>query len=488
MIVPLSPDDAARFCDVCRAANYDATHLVDLLGISIPPPPHHPQADAFAALADAATPFHRLVTLFFLGRPVDSERTSAMLPSGFLDLCVECGLLQRQHDVLAPLALVVPFEDWLLAADLLQSDSRNDQHRVPTLSQPAMHLLSFSIRQSARTTLDLCGGCGLHGIVASRFSDQVLSSDLNPQAKAFVEFNCALNGCENLEALTGDMFAPVQGRKFDLILSNPPFVISPSERATFRDNAFELDGFLEDMLLNVPEYLEEGGFFQATCEWVQVRGQDWRDRFRAWLRCSGCDAWVVEANRLLPNSYAKNRLREMTADPLQLATGLESWNRYYHDREVEAIYGGLVFLRRREGANWLDVTQLSQSVSEPIGEAVLQGFASRDLLFSADGDQALLDCRLQVATGLRQEEVSQWQDGGWQPESITLRIEDGLPVTIGVDKHLRDLIGLFDGTRTTEPVLDEFAKNLGMPADAAQTQSLQVVRQFIHSGILVPVP
>ena len=488
MIVPLSPDDAARFRDVCRAADYTDAHLSEVLGTSIPPLPHHPQANEFATLADVATPLHRLAKLFFLGRPVDSGKVSDVLPTGFINLCVECGLLQRDADVLRPNSLVVPFGDLLLAADLMHSGSQGDHDCVPTLSWPARHLLSFAIRRPVRTMLDLCGGGALHGIVASRFSDTVVSSDLNPRAKAFVEFNGALNGCENLQAVTGDLFTPVQGRKFDLILSNPPFVISPSDSATFRDNVFELDGLLGELLGKAPDYLEEGGFFQTTCEWAQVRGQDWRDRFGQWLRDSQCDAWVLEANRQLPESYATKRLRETTADPQQLASGLDLWMQYFEDRDVEAIHGGLVFLRRRQGENWFDVTELSKGISKPVGDAILQGFASRDLLFSGDGDRALLACRLHVAPGLRQEEISQWQDGSWRLESIALRLEDGLPVTIGVDKHLRDLIGLFDGERITGPVLDEFAKNLGMPADAAQPQSLQMVRQFIRNGILIPAP
>lgn len=486
MLQPLSPDAAARFRDVCRAANYSEANLAETLETSIPPPPHHPQAAMFADLARGTTPFHCLATLFFLGKSVARREAAALLPGGFLDRCLECGLLELQEHLLQPLALLVPLDDWLLASDLHQAETRDDARYVPTISQPAIHLIAFSVQRPVRTVLDLCGGCGLHSMVASRFAETVVSTDLNPRAKEFAQFNAALNGCQNVEVVSGDLFEPVEGRKFDLILSNPPFVISPSESATFRDNPFELDGFLSKILTEAPAFLTDGGFFQTTCEWVETPGQAWQDRLRGWLSDCGCDAWVLQANRQLPESYARDRLREMSADENELAEGLKAWTRYFEQRRVDAIYGGLVFLRRRQGENWFDVTELSQGISKQVGDAILEGFASRDLLFSAAGDEALLACRLRVAPGLRQEEVSIWQDDGWRLESIALRLEDGLPVTIGVDKHLRDLIGLFDGRRVTEQVLDEFAKKLGMPAAAARPQSLQMVRQFMRSGILVP--
>jgi hypothetical protein len=290
-----------------------------------------------------------------------------------------------------------------------------------------------------------------------------------------------------VEADTGDLFAPVAGRQFDLILSNPPFVISPSESATFRDNPFELDGFLKQIVSDVPQYLSRGGFFQTTCEWVETRGQDWRKRLEQWVDQCGCDAWVLQANRQFPESYSRDRLREMTADAEELAAGLEVWMRYFEERQVEAVYGGLLFLRRRDGENWFDVTEISRGAAKPIGESIVQGFASRDLFFSSDGDRAMLACRLCVAAGLRQEEVSRWDAGAWQVESIALRVDEGVPVTIGIDHHLRDLIGLFDGKRDTQSVLNEFAEKLTMPADVAQLRSLPMVRQFLRTGVLVPV-
>ncbi len=68
-----------------------------------------------------------------------------------------------------------------------------------------------------------------------------MATDVNPRVPCFVTFNARLNGIENIELLMGDGFEPVAGRSFDLILSNPPFFITPKNDYLFCDNPLELD-------------------------------------------------------------------------------------------------------------------------------------------------------------------------------------------------------------------------------------------------------
>ena len=57
--------------------------------------------------------------------------------------------------------------------------------------------------------------------------DRVIGTDINPRAVALSRINAALNGIGNVEFREGDMFAPVAGETFDLIISQPPFVSTP---------------------------------------------------------------------------------------------------------------------------------------------------------------------------------------------------------------------------------------------------------------------
>ena len=484
-LTPLSSDNAERFREVCRSADYTDTHLEETLGTEIPPPQHHEQWEQIASLAAGDAAFHALARLFFLGTSIRDEEANAVLPSSFLRSCVDCGLLATDGNVFRSAALVVPVGDMLLAADLHLAVSQDDGSYVPTISQPALHLRSLAIRKPTGRMLDLCGGFALHGIMASHFSSEVVTTDLNPRAKEYAVFNAALNGCDNIKAVTGNLFGPVQGERYDLILSNPPFVVSFEGSATFRDSPIELDGFVHQMLTQASDYLEDGGVFQAICEWVEFEGQDWQERLAGWFQGSGCDVWVLTANRQSPSSYAQGRLRETTSDETELASNLESWEQNFRDRRVASIHGGFIFLRRRQGANWFDVTQITRGIGAPIGDAIAQGFEGRDLVFCDDGDQALLASRLGIANGMRQVAKSHWERQSWRTDSISLQPDDGLPVSIGVDDQVLCLVEMFDGDRSVDEALEAFANRVGIPVESARKQGLQLVRSMIQNGVLV---
>ena len=444
-IAALRSEDAKRFRDILKAAGYTESRLNETLGTSVPTPAHHEQSRLITELAEGGSPFHLLARLFFLGTSVENDEVEAVLPNWFIRTCVDCGLLLIEGTSFRPVALVVPVGNVYLASDLHLTVSQDDGSYVPTVSQPALHMRSLAIGKPMGRMLDLCGGFALHGILSSRYCDQVVTTDLNPRAREFAAFNAALNGCENVKAVTGNLFQAVQGEQFDLILSNPPFVISPEDLATFRDSPYELDGFVQQMLAEAPGFLTEGGVLQTICEWVEFEGQDWQERLTGWFQGNGCDAWILTANRQLPSTYARGRLRETTSDETELAARQDQWEQAFRDRNVKAIHGGFIFLRRRQGSNWFDVTQIAKAVDRPIGDAISQGFENRDLVFRKDNDQALLESRLSVANGLRQVANSHWEDHSWHPDSITLHLDKGLPVTIGVDDQIRSLIETFNG-------------------------------------------
>ena len=80
--------------------------------------------------------------------------------------------------------------------------------------------------------LDLCCGSGAIGIsLAKRGAGlKVSCSDLSKAAVATARRNAAANGCKSVRFEEGDLFAPFNGKlgrkKFDLIISNPPYIAS----------------------------------------------------------------------------------------------------------------------------------------------------------------------------------------------------------------------------------------------------------------------
>ena len=76
----------------------------------------------------------------------------------------------------------------------------------------------------ADRVLDLGCGYGVVGIVAALLAPdaRVTLVDVNRRATDLARRNLQLNSVDNAEVHHGDGFAPVRGRSFDLIATNPP--------------------------------------------------------------------------------------------------------------------------------------------------------------------------------------------------------------------------------------------------------------------------
>jgi SAM-dependent methyltransferase len=73
--------------------------------------------------------------------------------------------------------------------------------------------------------LDLGCGCGTLSLLLRR--PVTLGTDLNPRAIELARFNARANGIEGVEFGLGDWYAPAGGRRFDLIVCQPPYIPRP---------------------------------------------------------------------------------------------------------------------------------------------------------------------------------------------------------------------------------------------------------------------
>ena len=77
-----------------------------------------------------------------------------------------------------------------------------------------------------RAVLDLCSGTGILGLTAARLGARATAVDVSRRAVVNARLNARLNRLA-LEVLRGDLFEPLGGRRFDLIVSNPPYIPAP---------------------------------------------------------------------------------------------------------------------------------------------------------------------------------------------------------------------------------------------------------------------
>ena len=119
--------------------------------------------------------------------------------------------------------------------------------------------LNATLIAPAAEVLDLGTGSGVCAVFAARQARRVIAVDINAAAVRCASINALLNRLEDrIEARHGDLFQPVAGQRFDLILFNPPFVLG--EPRNDRERAWRSIGVAERFADGLDQHLKPSGF------------------------------------------------------------------------------------------------------------------------------------------------------------------------------------------------------------------------------------
>lgn len=484
MVRLLHPESLQRLRASFEDAGYTEKNVRKALGAAELP---SSQLRNHARLLDR-TSDRKLINLllrwFWLGIPQSRSQTTSLISEDFLSLLVDSGLLEPQGEYLKPGALMLVSDSFLVAAD--HPSAIENQHSDLVLwPNPSSNFLSrFAVRRHSRATLDVGTGSGILSLSAARHSDRVVATDLNARAVGFAQFNAQLNGVHNIEVLQGDCFAPVGDRRFDLILSNPPFFITPRANYLFCDNSMELDGLCRRLIKEAPNHLNEDGYMQILCEWAQINGEPWEERVADWLLDTGCDGWVMKGLTQDPEEYAQRRIRETSPDSNRDSEQYDEYMSYYRRRGVEAIHDGLIVMRRREAQNFVRIEEVPPTPSGNLSDLILSTFAAHDLLRINDTDEKMLSIHPLLTPHVRLEQVCAPVSGRWHAESVTLHLTSGFPFKIDVQPLVADFLATCDGTRSAEQAISELAQKTNAGLERVTTECLGMIRKLIERGFM----
>ncbi|MEG0292459.1 MAG: peptide chain release factor N(5)-glutamine methyltransferase [Anaerovoracaceae bacterium] len=141
---------------------------------------------------------------------------------------------------------------------------------IPRMDTEVVVLEAEKMIKPKASVLDLCSGSGIIGIsLAKRNQIKLTSSDFSDDAVKLTRENMELNGVK-ADVVQGDLFEPVKRKKFNMIVSNPPYIRSdviPTLEIEVRDHdpILALDGgedgleFYKRIISGAKEHLKKGG-------------------------------------------------------------------------------------------------------------------------------------------------------------------------------------------------------------------------------------
>ena len=353
--------------------------------------------------------------------------------------------------VYAPIR-ILQFDGFAIAADAPESASMSTDH-VMAVSGSSMFLSHLTIRTPVASALDVGTGTGVQALLASRHAERVVGTDPNPRALSFARFNALLNDVHNVEFREGSLFEPVGDERFDLIVSNPPFVVSPDDDYLYRDSGAPGDEISRDVVRGAAEHLAPGGTATVLIGWIENQDLSPWERPTGWAADTGCDVWVLHHSSMQALSYAVQWNAHLGPNPDLYLETVSRWVEHYRSAGIGAIgYGGVV-LRRREGPTWRRFDDLGGRYPEPSGD-VLRSLATLEDRLAADSEvESMLDerpapTRHHLAQSMRQRE------GVYEVERAELVQDSGLRFQMPADPLTAELLARCDGRRTLREVVD----------------------------------
>lgn len=467
-----------------RAAGYTVDGVAEFLG-----PDVHAALGrgvwwpVLRACAAAGGPLATLVRLFLLGADESPQRVADAFPTAGLAALTAAGVLEDTGETVRAVLDIRPYSDFLVVSDqdaALRSGPLHRDH-VLGIGGASVSLARAVVRTPVRRALDLGTGCGVQALHLAGHCDQIVATDTNERALELAAATARLNGM-SWDLRHGSLFEPVAGERFDLIVSNPPFVVGAGDMDyIYRDSGVAGDGLCRSIIEQVADHLNPGGTAHIMANWI-VRGDDWRTRVRDWLAGTGLHAWVVQRELADPVSYVALWLADAGEPTEQAAQRGGAWLDWFAEQGITGIGMGLISLRVPAPGERPEHI-LEEILDEPVTGPEIDAFFARRAYLRHTTDEALLAARLSTAPVLL-EEQSLPGEQGWQQIGAAVRRPGGPAAVLGVDEVLRALLAGCRGEVPLGALIDLLAAHHGVDAGALAEAALPEIRTAIGRGIL----
>lgn len=480
-----------------------------------------------------------LTALFMLGEPVSAAALETALPRTGVAGALAIGLVVPTQSAsgeqrYAPAVDLRPHEAedahgsvrWWVASDLgeLVTGQALAPDHVLGIGRAGLTLAALTPRKPVETALDLGVGCGIQTLYLLRHVRQVVATDISTRALEFTAFNVALAGVDSarVQLRQGNLLEPVAGQRFDLIVSNPPFVITPpSVRQAglplmeYRDAGGPI---LPALVRGLEDHLNPDGVAVMLGNWEHREGTSWRTSVNQWIGKS-LDAWIIQREVQDPVEYAAMWLRDGGLTPersgVAFENALAAWQEDFDSRQVSGVgMGYLVFHAPGVAATsgpggtalegqaapeepasdaaapgavvepWRVLEEVPTSGQGALGEHVAQVIAAHEALRGLD-DAQVAALKLRTASGLSKEEALTPTP---VPTAPVIRQAEGFGRVIAVGMPEVALLSASDeGLLTVAQIAAAVASLTSEDPAAVLADMVAATRTFAHAGMVTIV-
>lgn len=214
---------------------------------------------------------------------------------------------------------------------------------VPPPGPAAVRLASLIPALRVHSALDIGCDSGVLTEQLAKISDRVVATDVVPEALE------ATRDCVPVADLRlGSLYEPAGEERFDLIVCNAPFAVTPDASAV--DRRGDLDGhtFSRELVRGAWGHLTDGGFAYLAVSWLRPSGlYSWQMAAAASLGLQEADgATVIRFETLDAQAYAETWNAHLSTDLEVYAATVRRWRAHLDELRAERFEWGVVILHR----------------------------------------------------------------------------------------------------------------------------------------------
>ena len=422
------------------------------------------------------------IRFWHLGLPAGPQHLGAIagdIPAADL---VAAGLIAERGEGWASAVSISPLERLLVAHDSDDGSGMASDH-VLGVGAATLTLAALTPRREVGRVLDIGTGSGAQALLARGHAESVVATDVSERAAWLASVSAALSGVDGVEIRVGDGLAPVEREVFDLIVCNPPFVISPDRDLVFRDGEARADGLSRDLVRGCVPHLEPDGTACILVNWIVEAGADEGDVPHAWVAGLDCDALILHHDSLDPLTYAERwAMVPESATAAEHRDALERWSSHLEDLGASNVASGAIILRRTGRAGRSRYVEMPK---RPVngGEHVERMLASIDR-FSGPDDPALDASVFGLVHGHRVEQRLSYGHSSYQAADVVLRLDRSAGVIATVPADLLEVLFEIDGERTLAGVMAVVAASRGTSQAGLRAAAAPVLLKLYELGFL----
>lgn len=372
-------------------------------------------------------------------------------------------------------------------------------------------LVSITPRDRVTTAADIGTGCGVQALLLARHAERVIATDISARALHLTALSAGLAGVTNIDLRQGSLLEPLN-EDVDLLVSNPPFVITPrtpdAEAVVpdfeYRDGGMSGDRLVRELFTAVPSVLTPGGRAVCLGNW-EITAESSAGP-ESWVADPGTSVLVIEREVLDPVAYAETWIRDggiaRAGDDWNAATA--AWLDDFASRQVTGIAFGYVLMHRADN----DSPTLSPGDLPATGPAAVPAPREKVRITSAmatnpHGIGAFLTTVAELRSwlaGASDKEIAATAftrspdlvehrhhvPGEEDPTSITLEQGIGFGQVFDLDTALAGFVSVADGSLTLGQTAAALAQLLDVDAAALEAQLIAQVRGLVAAGALLP--